>query len=430
MSHSNHPQTTTTPHGPTGVLVVGGGIMGLSAAYQLLRGGFPVTLVADSFDSTTSHVAGASIVPSSSTPIDEQPRVLQWGQHTSSFLATLRQQIGSAASGVSFVSGYEYWPTRIPLPFWSPMMHGMRDVEQKEIEAVLGVKEAKQYEYAWFFTTIHVDTAIYMAYLRGEIQRMGGRIIPARIESLTALRVAVHYYNSPHSNPSSPSLPSLPAALIGALRHRHHFCVVNCSGLGARHLVPDAQVYPCKGIVLRVKKCPPLLAHAYGSELRGSYTIPRLTDTTVGGSFGIGDESFDIPPNELERLLTEASKFVPDVARVDRETDVSVMVGHRPNRTRIRLPMPITLDQPNEQFYSRINEEYVDQLKAAEATRLAARTPNQLDWDNSSRVKVPIIHNYGHGGSGITLHMGCAIEVLQLAKKIQPPSATMPISSL
>ena len=40
----------------------------------------------------------------------------------------------------------------------------------------------------------------------------------------------------------------------------------------------------------------------------------------------------------------------------------------------------------------------------------------RLERDNVTvATGVPVIHNYGHGGSGITLHWGCAQEAVALA---------------
>jgi len=42
------------------------------------------------------------------------------------------------------------------------------------------------------------------------------------------------------------------------------------------------------------------------------------------------------------------------------------------------------------------------------------RTELRLELDEIT-TSVPVIHNYGHGGSGWTLHWGCATDVAQLA---------------
>ena len=42
--------------------------------------------------------------------------------------------------------------------------------------------------------------------------------------------------------------------------------------------------------------------------------------------------------------------------------------------------------------------------------------------------KLAVVHNYGHGGSGITLHWGCAAHVVQLVKQHLDHKSSMPLT--
>lgn len=147
--------------------------------------------------------------------------------------------------------------------------------------------------------------------------------------------------------------------------------VINCAGLGARELVDDASVYPVRGQILRVSN-PGLTMSVRDEGHPGgrAYVHPRSEDCIVGGTLDEGQWDTTVDPAVGAAILARCADLVPALrdARV-----LGQAVGLRPGRPTVRLE---------------------------ESGRL--------------RSGARVVHNYGHGGSGITLCWGCAREVTAL----------------
>ena len=150
--------------------------------------------------------------------------------------------------------------------------------------------------------------------------------------------------------------------------------VVNCTGLGARELVGDPTVSPVRGRIVRVVN--PGLTMSVRDEHHPAgraYVHPRSTDCILGGTIEDGEwdttEDLAVSTSIIERCI--------DIVPALRGAEILEHVaGLRPGRPTVRL-------------------EEGDPLESG--TR--------------------VVHDYGHGGSGITLSWGCAREVAALVGK-------------
>jgi D-amino-acid oxidase len=152
--------------------------------------------------------------------------------------------------------------------------------------------------------------------------------------------------------------------------------VVNCAGLGARELIGDRSLFAIRGQVVRVAQVgvERFWLDDYGP--RGlAYIVPRSQDIILGGTADDGDERLAPDPATAQAIVERCVALEP------RLRDAPILehrVGLRPGRPTVRL----------------------------EAEHGA---PGKL-----------LVHNYGHGGAGVTLSWGCADEVLRICSELLP----------
>ena len=154
--------------------------------------------------------------------------------------------------------------------------------------------------------------------------------------------------------------------------------VINCTGLGAAALVGDMNVYPAKGVAISVRA--PWVNHFFavgGWAAEKTYIFPRPRDkkekeVLLGGTFLVNDDSDTAEPDLKEAILQRCQAAMPNLTGAE---VLDTWVGHRPMR----------------------------------------KGGVRLEREEGSHHPV-VIHCYGHGGSGVTLHWGCVLDVTDLVR--------------
>lgn len=147
--------------------------------------------------------------------------------------------------------------------------------------------------------------------------------------------------------------------------------IINCTGMGAASLASDATMWPIRGQHVVVSN--PGLTDFFSEDTGPSPDLlciyPHGDTVVLGGTALDGDGSLEPDEKAAADILARCTAVEPSLAQ---STVVDHRVGLRPTRSRVR----VTVDR---------------------------RTDG-----------TPLIHNYGHGGAGVTLSWGCAREVHRL----------------
>ncbi|QQM39560.1 FAD-dependent oxidoreductase [Streptomyces liliifuscus] len=309
------------------VIVVGSGVIGLTTAVVLAESGRRVRIwTREPAEGTTSAVAGALWWPYSVEPLE---LARAWALESLSVYEELAAR--PQETGVRMVEG---------------VLGGSRLDEQGPWAAARlpGLRASTPEEYAgtglWARLPL-IDMPVQLRWLRERFLRAGGTVEVRAVADLAEAEAAAPV-------------------------------VVNCTGLGARELVPDPAVRPVRGQLVIVEN--PGVRNWLVSTDAGAgtttYLFPQPDRLVLGGTTDEDEWSLTPDPAVAARIVEQCARFWPAVARV---RVLEHRVGLRPVRSAVRLEREV-------------------------------RSGGGV-----------LVHNYGHGGAGVTVAWGCARVAAGLA---------------
>ncbi|MFG3497462.1 FAD-dependent oxidoreductase [Streptomyces sp. NPDC047928] len=316
--------------GRGGVIVVGGGVIGLTTALVLAERGARVRVWSrDPAAGTTSAVAGALWWPYRVEPVE---RVDAWAPVSLRVYERLARD--AERTGVRMVPGVHADMEPAGLGPWAARVAGLRRVGAGEVPG--------GYRTGVAATLPLIDMPVHLEWLRSRLVAAAGTV---EIRTVTDLGQAAAEAD----------------------------VVVNCAGLAARELVPDAALRPVRGQLVLVENpgVEEWFTAADAASSATTYYFPQPGRLVLGGTAEDGDSR--TAPDR-----TTAAAIVERCARIRPEIAGARVLGHRVGLRPVR----------------------------AGGVRIAAE-------------RLPggglLVHNYGHGGAGVTVAWGCAEEAADLA---------------
>jgi D-amino-acid oxidase len=343
---------------PKQIAIVGAGVSGLTCGVLLAELGHRVSIFAEEIGQQTTSAAAAAIwYPYDAEPAD---KVIAWALATYKILFDLSRD---AQTGVTMLEMRTFSRTgEIQIPDWA---HGLQARQlQKSATPSASSPSPRALSVIPSGAAGAVEESLTLLDEVSAFFKSGFTLnVPLMDTTIYLGYLANRIQTASGSISGNVRLEKLEDV------ERAFDLVINCAGIGAKTLVPDVDLEPHRGQVAIVPRIDNLPCAIVCDDAPLTYAIPRTNDCVLGGTNELSEDRH-ADPAATARILAECRRIL----KIDLVEVLAERVGLRPFRkSGVRL----------------------------ECDRL--------------RDGRPVIHNYGHGGSGFTLSWGCAQEVLDLA---------------
>ncbi|GAA6043041.1 hypothetical protein JCM8097_005128 [Rhodosporidiobolus ruineniae] len=348
------------------VVVLGAGVIGLTAALVLAQKGYKVTVLARDLpeDGVNSQAfaspwAGANITPFLS--LEAGPRECRWETTTFKQLSKLiptgeALELKNTRRFVAVEKDYlGHW--------YKDLMPNYKPIPRSDCPS--GAIGGVQYD------TLSISAPEHIKSLARQIKQLGGTIVR---QNITSIDQAV-------ASSSSSRSPTI---------------VVNATGLGAKSIagIADPLVEAIRGQTVLVKSNAVRCTMDDTDHSKPAYIIPRPGGEVIcGGIYDVGSWDLSVDPALSDRILRRCLELEPALSRDGTLEGIEILrhnVGLRPSRKggprleaeRVSLPV---------------------------AWKLAPAAAKQ-----GPKREITVVHAYGFGPAGFQQSYGAAEDILKL----------------